>query len=413
MMHIKKDHRRVLENFFSLSILNVANYVFPIILIPYLTRVLGVEKYGTYIYAYSIINYLTLFVQYGFEYSATKKVSLIRDDHFLLEKIYSSIMLLRIGFNLLASILVIIAVFFIPFFSNEAILYLSGLLLVWGQTIIPLWLYQGLEKMKFITIVSFISRLLSVLCILLIVHKIEDYTKVLFLQGLGYILGAIISIYIVNYNLKIKFRIPTKEMMWQELKDGWYLFLSTIGMNLYRDSNIIILGIVTNYSVVGIYAPAEKIIKACQSITSPFVNAVYPYFSRKIYQNKSMDSYYKVGHLFSTILLFISLSVIIFSPIIIRSFLDETYLKSILDIQVMSLVILFGGMNFYYGIIGLVNMGYSKRFVVSVWKAGTLSLLLCAILSSIWYDLGAAMSMLMSELLLLIFIRLELKRVST
>ena len=110
MMHIKKDHRRVLENFFSLSILNVANYVFPIILIPYLTRVLGVEKYGTYIYAYSIINYLTLFVQYGFEYSATKKVSLIRDDHFLLEKIYSSIMLLRIGFNLLASILVIIAV---------------------------------------------------------------------------------------------------------------------------------------------------------------------------------------------------------------------------------------------------------------------------------------------------------------
>lgn len=75
MMHIKKDHRRVLENFFSLSILNVANYVFPIILIPYLTRVLGVEKYGTYIYAYSIINYLTLL------YNMVLNILLLRKSH--------------------------------------------------------------------------------------------------------------------------------------------------------------------------------------------------------------------------------------------------------------------------------------------------------------------------------------------
>lgn len=67
-MHIKKEHRRVFENFCSLSILNIANYIFPIILIPYLTVVLGVEKYGTYIYVYAVMNYFTLFVQYGFEY---------------------------------------------------------------------------------------------------------------------------------------------------------------------------------------------------------------------------------------------------------------------------------------------------------------------------------------------------------
>lgn len=65
-MYFKKEYRRVFENFCSLSVLNIANYIFPIILIPYLTMVLGVEKYGIYIYAYTIMNYFTLFVSYGF-----------------------------------------------------------------------------------------------------------------------------------------------------------------------------------------------------------------------------------------------------------------------------------------------------------------------------------------------------------
>lgn len=68
-MYFKKEYRRVFENFCSTPVLNIANYIFPIILIPYLTMVLGVEKYGIYIYAYTIMNYFTLFVSYGFEYS--------------------------------------------------------------------------------------------------------------------------------------------------------------------------------------------------------------------------------------------------------------------------------------------------------------------------------------------------------
>lgn len=267
-MYFKKEYRRVFENFCSLSVLNIANYIFPIILIPYLTMVLGVEKYGIYIYAYTIMNYFTLFVSYGFEYSATKKVSLIRDNHKMLEEIYSSIMLLRFIFNILVSLIVTFLVLFIPFFKDEATLYSCGVLLVWGQTIMPLWLYQGLEKMKFITLISFLSRLMSVLLIFALVRKTHDYSDVLLLQGLGYIIGAIISLYVVFFHLHIKFRIPHKKMLYTELKDGWYLFLSTIGMNFYRESNILLLGFFTNYSVVGVYAPAEKVIKAFQSLTS-------------------------------------------------------------------------------------------------------------------------------------------------
>ena len=410
-MYLKREYRRVLENFCSLSVLNIANYIFPIILIPYLTGVLGVEKYGTYIYAYAIMSYFTLFVSYGFEYSATKKVSLIRDNHKMLEEIYSSIMLLRFVFNILVSLIVTFLVLFIPFFKDEAALYSCGLLLVWGQTIIPLWLYQGLERMKFITLISFLSRLISVLLIFVLVRGTDDYNDVLLLQGLGYVIGAIISLYIVSFHLHIKFIFPQKEMLYTELKDGWFLFLSTIGMNFYRESNIILLGFFTNYSVVGMYAPAEKVIKAFQSLTSPFVNAIYPFFSRKMCNNRGLESYYKIGRLYYLVLFILSLIIAFFSPALVETFLNENYYKSILDIQIMAFVILFGGMNFYYGIIGLVNMGYSKKFVACVWKAGFFSLLLCSLLSVALQDRGAAVSMIISEIFLLILIRKELKKI--
>ncbi|WP_433913248.1 lipopolysaccharide biosynthesis protein, partial [Bacteroides eggerthii] len=144
---------------------------------------------------------------------------------------------------------------------------------------------------------------------------------------------------------------------------------------------------------------------------SPFVNAIYPFFSRKISSNKGVESYYKIGRFFSSVLFVISLMLICISPFLVKTFLDESYYKSILDIQIMAFVILFGGMNFYYGIIGLVNMGYSKKFVACVWKAGFFSLVLCSLLSIVLKDRGAAISMIVSEILLLILIWKELKKI--
>ena len=68
----RADTKRLVENFFSLSVLNVINFIFPLILIPYLTRVLGVDGYGIYAFSFSILSYCMLFARYGFEFSATK-----------------------------------------------------------------------------------------------------------------------------------------------------------------------------------------------------------------------------------------------------------------------------------------------------------------------------------------------------
>lgn len=413
MIQIKKivsNHGKIVENFFSLSILNVTNYIFPIILIPYLVRVLGAEYYGKYIFSSTIINYFYLFIQYGFDLSATKEIALIRESKQQVNEIYSSVMSIRIIFNILGVLLMVFLCQFIPMMRNDSTLFLLGCGIFIGQSIIPIWLFQGLEQMKFITIVNFFSRAIGFALIFILIKSTTDYKYVLFLQSLGFISGAIISLIIVHKHVGVRFIKPSLEQIKQQLQKGWDIFLSTIGMNFYRESNIFILGILTNYTTVGYYAPAEKIVKAIQSFASPFVTALFPYLSRTLSKKDdkgSIAQYKRIGKLFSIILLLITILLFLTAKIFLNIYLGENFDRTIIDLRILSFVILFGGMNYYYGIAGLVNKGYAKYFAKGVWISGVASILICAITSYYLKDVGAAIAMLSAEIILFIIIILK------
>ena len=122
-----KDHHRLIENFFSLSALNIINYLFSLILIPYLTIVLGVKNYGLYAFAFAIINYFVLFVNYGFDFSATKQVAIIRDDKNGLDRLFSTVMTVRIMLPLISVLILYILVISIDKLSMEKELIFSGI----------------------------------------------------------------------------------------------------------------------------------------------------------------------------------------------------------------------------------------------------------------------------------------------
>jgi PST family polysaccharide transporter len=203
---------------------------------------------------------------------------------------------------------------------------------------------------------------------------------------------------------KIKFTFPSfKELIYQ-VKDGWHIFLSTLGMNFYRESNTIILGFLTNFSVVGYYAAAEKLIKVIQSLTAPFVNVLFPYFGRRLNVGeniaKNLKLYKKLGAYYGLLLLIISISVLFFAPWGIKTYLSSAYISSVINIQIMCMVIFFGGLNYYYGIIGLVNMGKEKLFAKAVWISGVFSVCICFLLSGKLLDKGASLAMVLAEFLL-------------
>ncbi|MDF2515210.1 MAG: polysaccharide biosynthesis protein [Sphingobacterium sp.] len=398
--NIIRNNSKIINNFVSLVILNVVNYVFPLIIIPILIKRLGLEVYGKYIFAFTILNYLNLIVQYGFNFSATNKVAKNQENKSLISGVYTSVTLIRICFSIIITIGLLLSGFFI---RDQFLMYIMGIGIFFGQGLIPVWLFQGLEQMKYITIVNALVRLLAFVLIVLMVQAPSDVNFLMFIQTLSFVLGGIASLFLVKYQLNINFTSPNIKSIRENLIEGWSLFLSTIGMNLYRESNVVILGIVAGYSTVGLYSPAEKLIKGIQSFTNIIVTALYPHFSKKMNGNESQGyvSFQKIGKLLTIIFFFGTILMIILSPYIINAYIGKGYTSTIIDFKVLSLVILFGGLNYYYGIVGLVNFNKESLFNRLVWISGVVGISASFILSYLLKDIGAAVAMAIAEIVLL------------
>lgn len=402
------DNRRLIENFFSLSALNFINYLFPIILIPYLTKILGVEKFGLYAFSFAIIQYCTLLVSYGFDYSATKYIAINRDNNRIVSMTFTSVIAIRLLIAIICIPLILVLVYSINSFRSESLLYLYGIGIFFGQALTPLWLFQGMEKMKFVTIINFISKLTSTVLIFIYLKNQSDYIYVNLFFSIGYLFSGVLSIILAIKIFKIRLIIPELKFIAKQLKDGWHLFLSTVFMSFYRETNIIILGSFTNYTIVGYYAAAEKIVKAVQSIISPITNALYPYFGRNLNsedkRNKALKKFFSFNRYYTIALLIIVVGILLTSKFIVTGYLGSSYLNSILNIQIMSPIILIGGLNYFLGIVGLVNLGYEKQFTFSVIIAGFSSIISGIILVNLFSDIGASISIVFAETVLLMLI---------
>jgi len=176
-------------------------------------------------------------------------------------------------------------------------------------------------------------------------------------------------------------------------------------MNLYRNSNIFILGFLVSDSAVGIYAAAEKVIKAIQSIVSPIAQALFPHLGYKFISlsiKESVSTLINVGKKISMLLIFLAFFTFIGAPFITKLLGGISFKAAIPLIKIMSIVILFGGMNYLFGIVGLINLNKQKYFLKSVLFSGFISLTFLFVLAPYLGVSAAAWSMVVSEILLFI-----------
>jgi PST family polysaccharide transporter len=400
-----REYNTIGHNIIYLTILNIVNYLFPIIIIPYLTNIIGVEFFGKFTFSYSVLLYIAIFVMYGFDYSATRLVALNKNSLGELIKIFNSIIIIRLMFASIASVVIIILIQFIDKLFEIRFLLYSGLGILFGLALFPVWLFQGLENMKFITIINSITKTIAGLAILFLIRRKEQYVFINAIYSISYLVSGLFGLALARNLFKIRFQFPGLNALIFQIKDGWSLFTTTVGMAMYRELNTIILGGFYDFTVVGYYTAAERIVKGVQVMISPFTQALYPYFSRKFDSDKETSDrhFQKIGKVYVLFLIFTMLFVFSLAHIICR-ILGDDFLNSILNLRILSLVIVFGGLNYYYGILGMVSQGYSKQFSKIIWIAGICSILLCLFFSYLWADVGASINLVVSELILFILI---------
>ena len=276
-----EDKKRLMSNFFSLSILQAFTYVLPLLTLPYLVRILGVEQFGLVMFAQAFIIFFNIFVDYGFNLSATREIAVYRENKEKLTEIFSAVMFIRVVLIFIAFIILNLIVFSFEKFSNEWQLYELTFLWVIGQAMFPIWYFQGMEKMKYITIVNIVSKVLFTVLIFIVIQTPDDYLYVPLLNGFGFIVGAIISLFMIHNNFKQSFKFQNFKILKKHFLDSSQFFLSRVSVTLYTSANTFILGLLTNNTMVGYYTIAEKLYMALQSFYSPIVQALYPYVAKE------------------------------------------------------------------------------------------------------------------------------------
>ena len=397
-------YRQVIENFFSLSVLNAVNIVLQLITLPYILGVVGKANYGIYAYVFMVIQYIILFSTYGFNFSATKQISQLRDDNSAVTRIYNAVIGCK---TVIALVLVLAVVACSRWVFEESIgfeMFLLGTGMILGDIMNPVWLFQGMEKMKYMTLVNSTSKILFTVLVFFVVRSVDDFYLLILLNSCGYLLAGVLSLVLARKQFKVRIALPGVRDMIAQFKDGGAMFGSTFGMNLYRNAHVLILKHLASNEAVGLFSAAEKVIHGFQSVIQPAAQALFPHVSlrfkgRSVKENVALMK--KVMLPFVGFAFVAALFVYIFAPWISDVLCGTEFRECVPLIRIMSLVIIFGEVNCIAGIVGLVNMDRQNYFFRSVLIAGVCSCLITLALVKGYGAYAGAVSLSASEALLM------------
>ena len=317
-----------------------ADYILPFLTVPYLTRVLGPSRYGLIGFAAALINYFAILTGYGFNLSATREISLKRDDRERVTRIFSSIMIIKAGLLAASLILLLVIVYSFDKFRADAAVYLISFGLVAGNALFPVWLFQGMERMKYITYINLTGRIALAAAIFIFVSGENGHVVYVILSSATSVLVGIASLICALRVFKIRFVLPSFGEIRKELVEGWYVFISSISIVLYTSSTTFILGLFTNNTVVGYFTGADKIRQAIQGIFNPVFQTLYPYVNALAHGSKerALEFMRKEVLFFGLIGLFICVVVFINAGFLVGVILGGEYSASVGLLRILAFV---------------------------------------------------------------------------
>jgi PST family polysaccharide transporter len=277
---------RIVSNFIALSVIQGANFLLPLLVMPFVIKRIGTDGFGLVSIAQVVMIYLSAIADYGFNLTATRDVAVYRTDRQKISQIFFTTLGTKLLISICLFVILVVVIFLIPLFRQHVLLYILGFVYVIGQSLTVSWFFQGMERMQFITIVTLLARMVFVALVFLFIRQKNDYIFFLFFLGLGNVLAGFVSIFLAIKIFKLTYANISRANVMEEIRGGWQLTISNLSINTFLYSNIFILRLFTNDTIVGLYSVAEKIFFALRQVLAVFSQAIYPHLCQLAFSAK-------------------------------------------------------------------------------------------------------------------------------
>ncbi len=397
------SRKRLVENLLSLLTLQGVTYLLPLITLPYLVRVLGPESFGLLAFAQAFVHFFVVLTDYGFNYTATREISINRDDISKVSEIFCTVLLVKLLLMVASLAFMVGVLLFVPQFREEWAVHLVFFVMVVGNVLFPVWFYQGIEQMKYITAANVSSRVISTAAIFVVVRDSSDVLLAAALQAGGMFLAGVLGISLVRQVAPVEPIMPSVQQMWETLRDGWPVFVSQVSNALKSYSGVFILGLFYGNLTVGYFAIADKILKAVMGLAMPVSNAVYPQVSALAAESRerALNLARKALTLGGSAFLLVSVALFVSADLLVWLVAGEANPLVTTLIRIMAITPFINFVDNVYGVLVLLPLRMNRYFMHAAIASGLFSVAGSLVAAPAFGAKGIAVVFVLSQVLVL------------
>lgn len=399
---------------FSMQILNI---LFPLIAVPYTTRLFGPEVLGEINFANSIVQYFVMLASAGIPVYATREIARNRDDGIALRKTFREITILQIIFTVISLIIYTILIFSLESLRSYVYIYLFLGIQIFSNAFNYIWFIQGIEKYRYAAIATFLSKFINVVLIFVLLRSRGDYYIYAFIIGITTFINVFINL-IISLNLLKNFKVIDKvSINYNNLKIHVYailiFFLSDIATKVYTAMDQTMLGILDNKEAVGYYSMSIRLVKVLLTFVTSLAVVMIPRISNSIKNNK-IDEVKRYIRMSINMVYLVAIpaifGILAIGEEVITIYLGEEFLQCIGIFKLVSLNLIIIGLSNVFGMQVMIPYGQEKKFTMILLLAGIVNFATNLILIPRYSYFGATYATLLAELLVTICMYFEVRK---
>lgn len=395
----RKNRAVIIKNLFFLYIWQAAQYLVPLITLPYLTRVLGPNQFGLMAIATNIAGYVVVITDWGFSLTANQQIARARSDPDAMRQVFWDTLFVRMALGAGCWLVFLPLLFLVPQLRDMSLILVLAFLQIVGNILTVNWFLQGVEKMGSFATASMIGRLATVPATFLLVRDSGDAGIAVAIQSGSACLTGAVSLFLA---MRIAPLMPVRTSwsgMWIQLREGWHVFLSQAAVTLYAQSNIVVTGFVAGPEAAGLFSGADRLRRALQSLFGPISMSMFPRINTVMTENKK-DAFklmVRVLILQGAFALCLSIATFVMAHWLTTLILGKEFADAYPVMQILAIAPFLVGLSNGLGIQIMLPLSMKKEFSRILLAAGVLNIFLLFPMTYYFNAIGTAITVVATE----------------
>lgn len=393
--HLKGRNSRVLaKNFSALTILQILRYFIPLIVLPYITPIIGLKHFGEIAIASSFTMIVQVFVNYSFDFMGARDIARNKDSAENCSEIVSMTVFSYVMIYLLMILVSVPLILVVPKFrSIWAVIAIS---LSWPlfSALVCEWFFQGVEEMHNITVVNLISRVVFVLLTFLFIKQEKHYLLYPLFNTLGFVIASSYSLVVITKKYGCRLFFPSIKTVLNYINRGKDVFINQVCGTVLNKFPNLLLGSLVGASSAGLYDAAFRLQEAGYHGVSTLNRTFFPFLARRM----DKHSTFRIINLIFSVT--ISLFLFFFAPFLIKLLYSPDFIPAITLLRILSFSVLFLGICSAYGVNQLLLIGKEKLVRNITFCVTVLGLFILVLMVHRYKEIGAAISMVIINAIL-------------